>query len=115
MLNGAGIRARACGNIGSPVLDAIREPDGHDVLVVELSSYQLHWMEQVSPAASVCLNVADDHLDWHGSFEAYARAKGRVYERTRVACVYNLADAASERLLREADGGGGCRAIGFPP
>ena len=113
MLQAAGLRARACGNIGSPVLDAIREPDGHDVLVVELSSYQLHWMEQVSPAASVCLNVADDHLDWHGSFEAYARAKGRVYERTRVACVYNVADPVTERLVREADVVEGARAIGF--
>src|SRR5206468_12473147 len=75
MLLADGRRARACGNIGTPVLDAIREPDGYDVLVVELSSYQLHWLEQVSPVASVCLNIADDHLDWHGSREAYAKAK----------------------------------------
>src|ERR1700712_815467 len=86
-----GRRARACGNIGSPVLDAIREPDGWDVLVVELSSYQLHWMDDasdsgISPAASVCLNIADDHLDWHGSAEAYRAAKGRVYERHRPPC-----------------------------
>jgi UDP-N-acetylmuramoylalanine--D-glutamate ligase len=113
MLTAGGLRARACGNIGSPVLDAIREPGGYDVLVVELSSYQLHWMDQVSPAASVCLNVANDHLDWHGSFEAYAAAKGRVYERTRLACVYNLADPVTERLVREADVVEGARAIGF--
>ncbi len=108
-----GRRARACGNIGSPVLDAIREPDGWDVLVVELSSYQLHWMNEVSPAASVCLNIADDHLDWHGSAEAYRAAKGRVYERTRLACVFNVEDPATEQLVREADVVEGCRAIGF--
>ncbi len=113
MLLADGRRARACGNIGTPVLDAIREPDGHDVLVVELSSYQLHWLEQVSPAASACLNIADDHLDWHGSREAYAKAKGRVYERTRLACVYNVDDPATERLVEEADVVEGCRAIGF--
>ena len=113
MLAAGGLRARACGNIGSPVLDAIREPDGWDVLVVELSSYQLHWMEQVSPAASVCLNVADDHLDWHGSAEAYRAAKGRVYARTRIACVYNVEDAVTEQLVREADVVEGCRAVGF--
>jgi UDP-N-acetylmuramoylalanine--D-glutamate ligase len=113
MLTQGGRRARACGNIGSPVLDAIREPDGWDVLVVELSSYQLHWMEQVSPVASVCLNIADDHLDWHGSAEAYRAAKGRVYARTRVACVYNVEDPVTEQLVRDADVVEGCRAIGF--
>jgi UDP-N-acetylmuramoylalanine--D-glutamate ligase len=113
MLREGGLRARACGNIGSPVLDAIREPDGWDVLVVELSSYQLHWMQEVSPVASVCLNIADDHLDWHGSAEAYRAAKGRVYERTRIACVFNVEDPATERLVREADVVEGCRAIGF--
>ena len=113
MLQQDGRRARACGNIGSPVLDAVREPDGWDVLVVELSSYQLHWMEQVSPAASVCLNIADDHLDWHGGPEAYRAAKGRVYERTRLACVYNVEDPVTEQLVVDADVVEGCRAIGF--
>ncbi|MGN6444186.1 UDP-N-acetylmuramoyl-L-alanine--D-glutamate ligase [Amnibacterium sp.] len=113
MLVAGGLRARACGNIGSPVLDAIREPDGWDVLVVELSSYQLHWMSEVSPAASACLNIADDHLDWHGSAAAYRAAKGRVYERTRLACVYNVEDPVTEQLVRDADVVEGCRAIGF--
>ncbi len=113
MLAAGGLRARACGNIGVPVLDAIREPDGWEVLVVELSSYQLHWMAEVSPAASVVLNIADDHLDWHGSAAAYRAAKGRVYERTRLACVYNAEDPVTEQLVREADVVEGCRAIGF--
>jgi UDP-N-acetylmuramoylalanine--D-glutamate ligase len=118
MLNEAGIRARACGNIGSPVLDAIREPDGWQVLVVELSSYQLHWIAKddeqgVSPLAAVCLNIADDHLDWHGSAEAYRTAKGKVYERTRVACVYNVEDPVTEQLVRDAEVVEGARAVGF--
>lgn len=113
MLAAAGVRARACGNIGASVLDAIREPDAWRVLVVELSSYQLHWMQEVSPLASVCLNVADDHLDWHGSVAAYRAAKGRVYERTRIACVYNVEDPVTEQLVREADVVEGARAIGF--
>jgi UDP-N-acetylmuramoylalanine--D-glutamate ligase len=113
ILTADGRRARACGNIGSPVLDAIREPEAWDVLVVELSSYQLHWMQEVSPAASVCLNIADDHLDWHGSAAAYRAAKGRVYERTRLACVFNVEDPVTEQLVREADVVDGCRAIGF--
>lgn len=113
MLRAAGVNARECGNIGVPVLDAVREPDGWEVLVVELSSYQLHLLDEVSPLASVCLNVADDHLDWHGSAAAYRAAKGRVYERTRVACVYNVEDPVTEQLVRDADVVEGARAIGF--
>ncbi len=113
MLTSAGVRARSCGNIGNPVLDAIREPDGWEVLVVEVSSHQLHRMASVQPAASVCLNVADDHLEWHGSAEAYRAAKGRVYRNTELACVYNLEDPVTEQLVRDAEVVEGCRAIGF--
>ncbi|MGO2112670.1 MAG: UDP-N-acetylmuramoyl-L-alanine--D-glutamate ligase, partial [Pseudoclavibacter sp.] len=113
MVHAAGLRVTPCGNIGTPILDAIRDPQGYDALVVELSSYQLHAISSVEPAASVVLNIADDHLDWHGSAEAYRRAKGNVYERTRIACVYNLADEATMRLVEAADVQEGCRAIGF--
>lgn len=118
MLVAGGLRAAPAGNIGIPVLDAIRDPAGFDVLVVELSSYQLHWSHRneggmLAPLASVCLNIADDHLDWHGSREAYAAAKGRVYENTRVACVYNRADEATMHLVEDAEVQEGCRAIGF--
>ncbi|GGA55812.1 UDP-N-acetylmuramoylalanine--D-glutamate ligase [Pseudoclavibacter endophyticus] len=113
MLHTAGMRAVPCGNIGTPILDAIRDPQGYDVLVVELSSYQLHSITSVAPTSSVVLNLADDHLDWHGSAEAYRLAKGRVYEHTRIACVYNLADDATRRLVEDAEVQEGCRAIGF--
>jgi UDP-N-acetylmuramoylalanine--D-glutamate ligase len=114
----AGFRAAPCGNIGIPVLDAVRDPQGFDVLVVELSSYQLHWANrnaggEVFPYASVCLNLAEDHLDFHGSMEQYAAAKAKVYDNTRVACVYNRADAATLRMVEDADVVEGARAIGF--
>jgi len=118
LLESSGLRAAAVGNIGVPVLDAIRYPAGFDVLVVELSSFQLHWMPRsgpgaMAPAASVVLNVAEDHLDFHGSPDAYARAKGTVYFNTRLACVYNRADEVTMHLVEEADVQEGCRAIGF--
>ncbi|WP_291052078.1 UDP-N-acetylmuramoyl-L-alanine--D-glutamate ligase [Herbiconiux sp.] len=113
MLLAAGHRVAPCGNIGIPVLDAIRDPEGFDVLVVELSSYQLHSTSSMSPYSSVVLNVAEDHLDWHGSFEAYAAAKARVYARTQVACVYNKADALTMTMVEEAEVIEGARAIGF--
>jgi UDP-N-acetylmuramoylalanine--D-glutamate ligase len=120
MLAAGGRRAAPCGNIGVPVLDAVRDPAGFDTLVVELSSHQLWYLglqtgspDPVSPHASVCLNLADDHLEWHGSAEAYRAAKAVVYENTRVACVYNKADAATRRMVEEADVAEGARAIGF--
>lgn len=113
MQQAAGRRAAACGNIGVPVLDAVRDPAGYDLLVVELSSYQLHWLRAVSPAVSACLNIAEDHLDWHGSVAAYRAAKGRVYQNTRIACIYNTADPQTEELVRAADVVEGARAVGF--
>ncbi|WP_267420368.1 MULTISPECIES: UDP-N-acetylmuramoyl-L-alanine--D-glutamate ligase [unclassified Curtobacterium] len=115
-----GLRAVACGNIGVPVLDVVRDPEGFDVLVVELSSHQLHYMADsgdgaVVPLASVCLNIADDHLEWHGSAEAYRAAKAKVYQRTVLACVYNVTDEATRHMVEEADVVEGCRAVGFTP
>jgi UDP-N-acetylmuramoylalanine--D-glutamate ligase len=76
MLTAAGLRAQLCGNIGNPVCDALRVPA--DLLAVELSSFQLHWASSLAPEAGVVLNVAEDHLDWHGGMDAYSAAKARV-------------------------------------
>lgn len=113
ILGAAGLRAVAAGNVGTPILEAVLHPEPYDVIAVELSSFQLHWQRSLSPLASVCLNVAPDHVDWHGSLEAYAADKGRVYSNTQVACVYNEQDPATERLVRDADVVEGCRAVGF--
>jgi UDP-N-acetylmuramoylalanine--D-glutamate ligase len=118
MLAAAGHRVAPCGNIGVPVLDAIRDPQGWDALVVELSSYQLHALPTSGPGApapwsSVCLNIADDHLDWHGSASAYRAAKAKVYNNTKVACIYNKADLATMRMVEDAEVQEGARAIGF--
>jgi UDP-N-acetylmuramoylalanine--D-glutamate ligase len=119
LLVAGGLRAAPCGNIGVPVLDAVRDPAGFDVLVVELSSHQLWYLGRSSvegelfPHAAVCLNLADDHLVWHGSAEAYRDAKALVYRNTRVACIYNKADEATRRMVEEAEVVEGARAIGF--
>lgn len=114
ILRAAGLRTAAVGNIGTPIIDVIQEgDDAYDVLAVELSSYQLHWAPSLRAHSAVVLNLAPDHLDWHGSMEAYAADKGRIYEGNRVACVYNVADKATEDLVRGADVEEGCRAVGF--
>lgn len=98
MLCAAGRRAALCGNIGEPVLTVLDQPV--DVLAVELSSFQLHWAPSVRPDAGVVLNVAEDHLDWHGSLEAYAHDKARAL--TGRVAVGGLDDAIATRLLGES-------------
>ena len=113
ILTAEGLRTAAVGNIGTPIIDVVLAADAYDVLAVELSSYQLHWAPSLRAHSAAVLNLAPDHLDWHGSMEAYAADKGRIYEGNRVACVYNVADPATEHLVTEADVEEGCRAIGF--
>lgn len=113
ILRADGLNALAVGNVGTPVLEAVMNPEPLDVLAVELSSYQLHWSTSISAEASAVLNVAPDHLDWHGDLDAYAADKGRIYQNAQLACVYNVEDAATKRLVEEAEVVEGCRAIGF--
>jgi UDP-N-acetylmuramoylalanine--D-glutamate ligase len=98
ILKAAGSHAVACGNIGYAALDAVRS--GYDVLAVELSSFQLHWSSTLAADAAVVLNLAEDHIDWHGSMDEYAAAKGRVYARAKVA-VHNADDEWSNRIAEE--------------
>lgn len=113
MFLAADVKAVACGNIGKPILDCIRDPAAFEVLIVELSSFQLHYLDRIEPFSSAVLNVANDHLDWHGGYANYRLAKGRMYENTKVACVYNLEDSTTEALVEAAEVGEGARAIGF--
>ena len=113
ILRAAGLRACSAGNVGTPVLEAVMDPEPYDVIAVELSSFQLHWSHSLAPQASACLNIAPDHVDWHGSLDEYVAAKGKVYANTEVACVYNVQDERTRRLVEEADVQEGCRAIGF--
>lgn len=112
MLRAAGYRACAAGNIGTPLVDVIMH-DTMDVIAVEVGAPQLPFVTSMSPVASVCLNIADDHLDHFGGFDEYVRVKARVYERTREAAVYNVEDPVTRRMVQDADVIDGCRAIGF--
>ena len=100
VLRAAGLRSVATGNVGLPVVEAVL--GGYDVLAVELSSFQLHWSSTVRPAAGAVLNVADDHTDWHGSFQEYALAKAKVLDAgTSIA---NADDEVSRTLLNRSRG-----------
>lgn len=112
MLRSGGLRACAAGNVGTPLIEVVARGN-YDAIVAELSSFQLHSTTTLAPHAAVCLNVAADHVDWHGSQRAYRDAKARVYANTRVACVYNAQQEDTVRMIRAADVAEGARAVGF--
>ncbi|MCO5996650.1 UDP-N-acetylmuramoyl-L-alanine--D-glutamate ligase [Actinoallomurus rhizosphaericola] len=112
MLEAAGHRTIAVGNVGTPIVEVVAggegaSPEPYDVLAVELSSFQLHWSSSIRPLAATVLNVAPDHIDWHGSFEEYAAAKGKIFAPGTLAVV-NADDEWSVRLGADAE-----RSIGF--
>ena len=85
ILSVAGLNARACGNVGTTVIESVMAPEKFDYLVLELSSFQLHWLQDAQFIASAILNIADDHIDWHGSFDAYAKDKVSILDTSTTA------------------------------
>lgn len=81
----AGISAKACGNVGTTVIETVTNGEQLDYLILELSSFQLHWLQDAQFISSAILNIADDHVDWHGTFDAYAQAKISILDKSTTA------------------------------
>ncbi|MFT3877275.1 MAG: UDP-N-acetylmuramoyl-L-alanine--D-glutamate ligase [Propioniciclava sp.] len=117
MLNAAGLKTSAVGNVGRPIIEALLDEVDYDVLAVELSSFQLHWSESLRLHSAAVLNLQPDHLEWYAHnpdpFAAYAADKAKIYHGVTHACVYNVADPATETMVADADVTEGARAIGF--
>ena len=108
-LKAAGLRARAAGNIGSPALSLVGEP--LDAAILEVSSFQLEAVETLRPKVAVVLNITPDHLDRHGSFDAYVDAKAALLARQEAedVAVLNFDDPATRSLAERTR----ARVIGF--
>jgi UDP-N-acetylmuramoylalanine--D-glutamate ligase len=100
ILQAAGYRAVAAGNVGRPLIDVVLDPQPYDVIAVELSSFQLHWSSELAPDVGAVLNIAEDHLDWHGSMADYAAAKAAIW-RHGGCQPYNADDPLVSRLVAE--------------
>ncbi len=85
MLRSGGLAAVACGNVGTTVIEVVESVEKYDYLVLELSSFQLHWLEDAEFVSSAVLNIAQDHLDWHGSFDSYASDKLSILDKSMTA------------------------------
>jgi UDP-N-acetylmuramoylalanine--D-glutamate ligase len=84
-LRSGGLHAVACGNVGKTVIECVDSNENYDALVIEISSFQLHWLKRAEFLSCAILNIADDHTDWHGSFELYADAKISILNRSLTA------------------------------
>jgi UDP-N-acetylmuramoylalanine--D-glutamate ligase len=107
ILTAADRRTAALGNIGEPLVHAALDPGRFDVLAVELSSFQLHWSSTMAPPLGALLNLADDHLEWHGTFAAYAEAKREIWRAAAAGAgiaVGNLDDPLVAKMLAAVPG-----------
>ncbi|HEX6870922.1 MAG TPA: UDP-N-acetylmuramoyl-L-alanine--D-glutamate ligase [Micromonosporaceae bacterium] len=111
ILRAAGRRTAALGNIGEPLVHAALAADRFDVLAVELSSFQLHWSSTLAPLAGALLNLADDHLEWHGSFAAYEQAKVAIWRSAAAGTGVAVGNLDDERVTARLDQIGG-RTVG---
>ncbi len=101
----AGYRVWLGGNIGNPLIEELPRISPNDIVVMELSSFQLELMT-VSPQVSALLNLTPNHLDRHGSFERYAAAKANIlrYQRSSDVAVLGWDDAGSKAFERIVQG-----------
>lgn len=112
IMGAAGLNAPAVGNIGLAVSEAAVD-SSCDVLCVELSSFQLHYTQSLELECAAITNLAADHLDWHGSFEAYVADKAKIYSNVRKALVYNADDEKVSALATAVSVATTCRKVGF--
>ena len=108
MLTASGRRAVAAGNIGLPLLEAVGQPT--DVVVAEVSSFQLQFTDRFRPDVSCWLNLAEDHLDWHPSLGHYAKAKARIWSHQQAGDVAVLNADDPVVMAAADDAGQGVRA-----
>jgi UDP-N-acetylmuramoylalanine--D-glutamate ligase len=104
VLKEGGLQTLVGGNIGVPVVSLIEQSTDSTWSVLEVSSFQLESTEEFRPAIAVILNITPDHLDRHGSFENYARAKERIFARQQASdfLVLNAENARSAETAARA-------------
>jgi UDP-N-acetylmuramoylalanine--D-glutamate ligase len=115
VLHVAGAHVAAAGNVGTAVCALVGEIAPETVVVCEASSFQLEDASAFAPEVAVLLNIAPDHLDRHGSMEAYERAKLRIFAAQRQRDTAVVPEPMLENVTRAlaASGGGAPRLIAF--
>lgn len=111
MLRADGLRVCSAGNIGNSLIDVVMHEE-LDVVAVEVGAPQLPYAFSLEPLAVACINIAEDHIDHFGSFDAYMQAKARIYRNCQRAAIYNEDEPLTRTMVENADVQEGCRAVG---
>ena len=111
LLKSCGVKSIEAGNVGRPVLEALQSDA--DVVVMELSSFQLETTSSLVLEAATVLNISDDHLDRHGTLEAYIDAKHRIFDNAKSAIVWRDGEfvAPDEQIIADAKGNAALNAV----
>jgi UDP-N-acetylmuramoylalanine--D-glutamate ligase len=96
LLSGSGLKTITAGNIGKPLSEIIMNEEKYDYIILELSSFQLHYIDTFIPFISVILNIDSDHIDWHGSLDNYIHDKMNIIKnidlKNKIVINYTLLD-----------------------
>jgi len=113
----AGLRSTVAGNVGLSLVEVVMEPDPYDVITLDLSAAQLHHTSSMSAQSAAVLGMGEQGVEhfpaWHPDWESYCNDTARVYHQVERACIYNVADERTRRMVEDADVVEGARAIGF--
>lgn len=104
ILQAAGLGGAPIGNVGNPAVTAVSDTSAAapKAFVLELSSFQLYATYSMEPVAAICLNLADDHLEWHGSIAEYQNTKAKIYRQVSGTCFYPAGDRHVAEMLETA-------------
>lgn len=116
ILRAAGLRSVAAGRVGLSLVEVVMDPEPYDVIAVELSSAQLHHTHSMRAESAAVLGLGHTtgpgHPQWHRTSEEWLADTAKVYHHVERACVYEVADERTRRMVEEADVVEGARAIG---
>lgn len=116
ILRAAGLRSVAAGTVGPSLVEVVMDPEPYDVIAVDVSSQQLHLTHSMRAESAAVLGLGQpgqsDQPDWHASTEEWLADTAKVYRHVERACVYDVGDERTRRMVEEADVVEGARAIG---
>jgi UDP-N-acetylmuramoylalanine--D-glutamate ligase len=98
----AKINGAACGNVGQTVIESVLQAPAFDFLALELSSFQIYWSDLPKYESVALLNIAEDHIDWHGNFDNYAQAKLKLLKQAKRAFVNKSDKFLSTKVQSES-------------
>lgn len=117
ILRAEGLRSVAAGSGMLSLVEVVMDPEPYDVIAVELSSQQLHHTYSMQASSAAVLGMGprteDAYPSWHASYDAWLADTAKVFHQVSGACIYNVADERTQRMVEEADVVEGARAIGF--